>query len=74
VGYGLARLSGGNVLSLAIGFAVAGALMTVSYSHKLHANPAAGATTEKVTVAAGAEIAAIGMASAVVGWFVGRLL
>ena len=46
VGYGLARLSGGNVLALAIGFAAVGALMTVSYWNKVHANPAAGATTE----------------------------
>lgn len=46
IGYGLSRLSGGNVLSLAIGFAVVGALMTVSYWHKVRANPAAGATTE----------------------------
>ena len=46
VGYGLARLSGGDVISLAIGFAAVGALLTVSYWHKLRANPAAGATTE----------------------------
>jgi uncharacterized membrane protein (DUF4010 family) len=46
VGYALARLSGGDVLSLAIGFAVVGALMTVSYWHKVRANPEAGATTE----------------------------
>jgi uncharacterized membrane protein (DUF4010 family) len=46
VGYGLARLSGGDVLSLAIGFAAVGALMTVSYWNKVRANPASGATTE----------------------------
>lgn len=46
IGYGLARLSRGDVLSLAIGFVVVGALMTVSYWHKVRANPAAGATTE----------------------------
>ena len=45
-GYGLARLSGGNVLSLAIGFAVVGGLMAISYWHKVQADPAAGATTE----------------------------
>jgi len=46
VGYGLARLSGGNVIALAIGFLAVGALMTVSYWNKVRANPAAGATTE----------------------------
>ena len=46
VGYGLARLSGGNVLSMAIGFVVIGGLMAVSYWHKVHADPHAGATTE----------------------------
>jgi uncharacterized membrane protein (DUF4010 family) len=46
VGYGLARLSGGDVLSVAIGFVVVGALMAVSYWHKVRADPDAGATTE----------------------------
>lgn len=46
VGYGLARLSGGNVIALAIGFAAVGALMTVSYWNKVRANPSAGGTTE----------------------------
>ncbi len=46
VGYGLARLSGGNVLALAIGFVVVGGLMWISYWHKVHADSAAGATTE----------------------------
>jgi uncharacterized membrane protein (DUF4010 family) len=46
VGYGLARLSGGDVLSLAIGFAAIGGLMAVSYWNKVRADPAAGATTE----------------------------
>jgi uncharacterized membrane protein (DUF4010 family) len=46
LGYALARLSGTSVLSLAIGFAVVGAMMVVSYGHKLRANEAAGATTE----------------------------
>jgi uncharacterized membrane protein (DUF4010 family) len=46
VGYGLARISDGNVVSLAIGLAVVGALMTVSYWHKVHADAGAGATTE----------------------------
>jgi uncharacterized membrane protein (DUF4010 family) len=46
VGYGLARLTEGNVLSLAIGFAVVGSLMAVSYAHKVKADPTAGATTE----------------------------
>jgi uncharacterized membrane protein (DUF4010 family) len=46
VGYGLARLSGGDVVALAIGFAAVGMLVTVAYWHKVRANPAAGATTE----------------------------
>lgn len=46
VGYGLARLAGGNVIALAIGFAAVGALMAVSYWNKVRANPAAGGTTE----------------------------
>ncbi|HEX8795170.1 MAG TPA: MgtC/SapB family protein [Polyangiaceae bacterium] len=46
VGYGLARLSGGDVISLAIGFAVVGGLMAVSYWNKVRADPGAGATTE----------------------------
>jgi uncharacterized membrane protein (DUF4010 family) len=46
VGYGLGRISGGNVVSLAVGFAVVGAMMVVSYWHKVHADADAGATTE----------------------------
>jgi uncharacterized membrane protein (DUF4010 family) len=46
LGYGLARISSGNVLSLAIGLAVVGALMVVSYAHKVREEAAAGATTE----------------------------
>lgn len=46
VGYGIGRISGGNVVSLAIGFVVVGAMMVVSYWHKVHADPGAGATTE----------------------------
>jgi uncharacterized membrane protein (DUF4010 family) len=46
VGYGLARLTDGNVVSLAIGLAVVGALMSISYWHKVHADGNAGAATE----------------------------
>ncbi len=46
VGYGVAGLSAGNVLALAIGLAIVGALMVVSYTHKLREDPAAGATSE----------------------------
>jgi uncharacterized membrane protein (DUF4010 family) len=46
VGYGLARLCGGSVLSLAIGFAVVGGLMAISYWHKVRADGTAGPTTE----------------------------
>jgi uncharacterized membrane protein (DUF4010 family) len=46
VGYGLARLSEGNVLSLAIGFAAVGALMSISYWHKVRADGTAGPVTE----------------------------
>jgi uncharacterized membrane protein (DUF4010 family) len=46
LGYGLARISAGNVLALALGLAAVGALMVVSYAHKLRVDTAAGATTE----------------------------
>jgi uncharacterized membrane protein (DUF4010 family) len=46
LGWGLAVVSAGNVVALAIGFAVVGALMAVSYWHKVHADASAGATTE----------------------------
>lgn len=46
VGYALAQISGGNVLTLALGMVPIGALMTVSYWHKLQAESTAGATTE----------------------------
>jgi uncharacterized membrane protein (DUF4010 family) len=46
VGWGLALVSGGNAVALAIGFAVVGGLMGVSYWHKVRADASAGATTE----------------------------
>jgi uncharacterized membrane protein (DUF4010 family) len=46
VGYVLARLTDGDVLSLAIGFVVVGSLMAISYWHKVRADGSAGATTE----------------------------
>jgi len=46
VGYALAQVSGGDVAALAVGLVAIGALLTVSYWHKVRADPAAGATTE----------------------------
>jgi len=46
VGYGFGRLSGGNVVALGLGFAVVGAMMTVSYWHKVRADGTAGPQTE----------------------------
>jgi uncharacterized membrane protein (DUF4010 family) len=46
IGYGLGRLSGGNVLALAIGFGVIGGLLAISYWHKVRVESTAGATTE----------------------------
>ena len=45
-GYALAQLSGGNVLMLALGLVPIGALMTVSYWHKVQADSTAGPATE----------------------------
>jgi uncharacterized membrane protein (DUF4010 family) len=45
-GYGVSGISGGNALALAVGLAAVGALMVVSYSHKLRQDPDAGATSE----------------------------
>src|SRR5438445_4176453 len=46
LGYGVARLATGNVIALAIGLAVVGAMMFASYRHKLAGTKAGGATTE----------------------------
>jgi uncharacterized membrane protein (DUF4010 family) len=46
IGYGLGRITGGNVLALTVGLAVVGSLMVVSYAHKVREESAAGATTE----------------------------
>ena len=45
-GYALASLSGGNPFATALGFLAVGALLVVSYWHKLKARENAGATTE----------------------------
>ncbi len=45
-GYALALLSPNALLPLAVGFAVVGSFLLVSYLHKLRENPAAGITTE----------------------------
>ncbi|MEW6368466.1 MAG: MgtC/SapB family protein [Acidobacteriota bacterium] len=46
VGYAMALISGQNLLPVALGFAVVGAFLLVSYKHKLASAEAAGATTE----------------------------
>lgn len=46
VGYAVARVSNANAASIAIGFLGIGGLMAISYWHKVHADPTAGATTE----------------------------
>jgi uncharacterized membrane protein (DUF4010 family) len=46
IGYALALLSGNNLLPVAIGFAVVGGFMMLSYRHKLRSAEAAGVTTE----------------------------
>jgi uncharacterized membrane protein (DUF4010 family) len=46
IGYALALLSGKDVLPVAIGFAVVGGFMMLSYRHKLRTSETAGVTTE----------------------------
>jgi len=46
IGYVMALLSGGQLISLALGFAVVGALLVISYSHKLSTETASGVTSE----------------------------
>ncbi|HST11100.1 MAG TPA: DUF4010 domain-containing protein [Terriglobales bacterium] len=46
IGYGMALLSGGQLIALALGFAVVGALLVVSYTHKLSTENNSGVTTE----------------------------
>lgn len=46
LGYTLALLSGAQLLPVAIGFAVVGAFLVVSYRHKLSTEESAGLTTE----------------------------
>jgi len=46
LGYVLALISGRDILAPAIGFAVVGAFMLVSYLHKISSSEAAGVTTE----------------------------
>lgn len=46
VGFGLARLSDGQVLPLAIGFVVIGGFMAISYKHKVEVDPNQGPATE----------------------------
>jgi uncharacterized membrane protein (DUF4010 family) len=46
IGYGLALLSGSQLLPLTAGFAVIGAFLWLSYRHKLEASNEAGITTE----------------------------
>jgi uncharacterized membrane protein (DUF4010 family) len=46
IGYAMALLSGSQLIPLAIGFAVVGALLLASYIHKLAASDTAGVTTE----------------------------
>jgi uncharacterized membrane protein (DUF4010 family) len=46
IGYGLALLSGTQLLPLTAGFAVIGAFLWLSYRHKLEASNEAGVTTE----------------------------
>jgi uncharacterized membrane protein (DUF4010 family) len=46
LGYALAMLSGSQLIPASIGFAVMGALMWLSYQHKLQSVPVAGMTTE----------------------------
>ncbi len=46
LGYALALVSGGQILPLAVGFAVLGAFLLVSYIHKIQTAQEPGATTE----------------------------
>lgn len=46
IGYGMALLSGAELVPLAIGFLVVGALLVVSYIHKLSTEKTSGVTTE----------------------------
>jgi len=46
IGYAMAFLSGDQLLPLALGFAVVGAFLVVSYRHKLATSELAGVTTE----------------------------
>jgi uncharacterized membrane protein (DUF4010 family) len=46
IGYVMALLSGGQLISLALGFLVVGALLVVSYIHKLSTEKTSGVTTE----------------------------
>lgn len=46
VGYGMAVLSGSQLILLALGFVVIGALLVVSYVHKLSTEKTSGVTTE----------------------------
>lgn len=46
VGYGMGHLSGQGAVSVALGFLVVGGLMSISYWHKIEADPAEGPATE----------------------------
>ena len=46
IGYAMALLSGSQLIPLAIGFVVVGALLVVSYIHKLSTEKSSGVTTE----------------------------
>jgi len=46
IGYGMALLSGAELVPVAIGFLVVGALLVVSYIHKLSTEKTSGVTTE----------------------------
>jgi uncharacterized membrane protein (DUF4010 family) len=46
IGYGMALLSGSQLVPLAVGFAVIGALLVVSYRHKLATQETSGVTSE----------------------------
>ena len=46
IGYVMALLAGGQLMVVAVGFAVVGALLVVSYTHKLSTENSSGVTTE----------------------------
>jgi uncharacterized membrane protein (DUF4010 family) len=46
IGYGMALLAGGQLIAVALGFAVVGALLVVSYTHKLSTENPSGVTSE----------------------------